>query len=241
MTFRLGMPYVLGIATAFALCSGPAAATLLPLAQERSVQAEGWISDAGDDGVADSQSAAAPDFGPFSEDAQVALTIGWAEAYAEASQASTIGASLLVAEGSARAHGTLSYPHDSGTVGSESFFELSFQLDDASPWEIEASVAVDEGVGIFFAEIVLEGPGGTLLTLWAGDTFADVLLLDPGSYTVRARASAIPSLSDIDTNSGSGSFSLRFAEVPEPGTLFALSLGLAGLAGVRARAGRGSV
>jgi hypothetical protein len=224
----------LGIAIAFSV-SGGAGATLVPITQQRSVQAEGWVASEADL-VEDADSASAPGFGPFAETAQVQLALGpFSGANATATQTSSIGGSLVLAEGSARASGFLDFG-DTANISSASQLELAFELAIAGPWDVQASVDHDEGLGSFFAEIVLQGPGGTLLHLLSDDAFAGRLDLAPGQYTLRARAVADANPDDIDSDSGRASFSLRLAEVPEPGTLALVGLG-ALLLGTRRRKG----
>jgi len=187
------------------------------------VEANGWIG-SDEEIVDDADSANAPGFGPFSEAAQVQLALGGSGVDATATQTSSIGGSLVVAEGSARAAGFLDFGHGA-SISSASELELAFELPSASPWDVQASVDHDEGLGSFFAEIVLQGPGGTFLHLLSEDAFAGRLELGPGQYTLRARAVAIASPDDIDSDSGRAAFSLRLAEVPEPGTLALVGVG----------------
>jgi hypothetical protein len=212
------------MATLFAL-SEPARATLIPVAQERSISAS-----AGVDATTDSDSSAAPDLAPFSDSVEALVSLGYV-ARGFASQDSTIAPSLVVAEGSTEAAGDASFDSSIDASG-YSEFSVSFELEDESHWAIDAAVDVSGiRLGIFFAEVRLAGPSGQVFALFDEDQISDLFVLAPGTYVLTARASSDAFPSDVDGDSGAASFSVRLEEVPEPGPLALLGAGVAGLAG----------
>ena len=224
----------LSIAATFA-GSGPAVATLVPIEQDRSISGFARV-----DFATDSGSHAAPDFAPFAESVEALVNLGYA-ARGFASQDSTITPSLLVANGTAEAGGNASF--DSWIQAwSYSEFSLTFELETERIWEIDAAVGVSWGAGMgnFSAGLSLEGPGGaTILVLSDEEQFSGQVVLAPGLYVLSARASADASPTDLDSDFGTASFSVRLQEIPEPNALalLALGIGLLGLARTAGRAG----
>lgn len=223
------------------LLAGSAEAVMLPAEQARFVQIGGSATQydpetnepvgGGSDGDADS----APDFGPFDGSVGVALRAPGGSVDGIAQQQSTLGMDeidvLLRADVNAAAG---DFADASGS--SVSSFLLSFDVDSARTWRIDARVSVGSPASGSYA---LTSGSETLVEGYDGSNEVTLVLLEPGRrYVLQALLDASSVSSGGFGYSTSGEITLRMTlvPVPEPGTGVLLGGALVALAaGRRAR------
>lgn len=179
-------------------------------------------------GPAAANSAAAPDFGPFSDSANASsmgmVIVFPTGAAAFASQTSSLGAASITLSGSANAE-----VGQEGDASGTSTFSVQFAV--AVPVTFTASGSLSAS-GFAMSQVRLTGPGGTvfsqtLIPFIFPDTLpiAEVGMLQPGTYDLFAEAetNANPGMTPLDA---SFAFSFDVVAVPEPGTAALLALGL---------------
>jgi hypothetical protein len=238
---------------AAAAASGAALSAIIPVGQDRFVEASA-IAVAGNDLDVDDDQLVAAGFGSF--DAEVdplAVAISGANiaiAQGVANQSSSIGANAVAAEGEASLALTLpsSGAGSSAAAGGDTFFELLFMVDVVSSFVLSGSVdtqaIVTGGAGLpaLVNTVILEDVSNASVLFAAltdDEAFSVSGLLNPGiSYRLRASAgfdaNQQSSNAQDRTVSGISSFALDLQltpetvnDVPEPGALFLLLGGLA--------------
>jgi len=214
-------------ATAAFVVAAEAPALLIPLTQARSIAAEGSI----DGNPPSSNTSSAPGFGPFDDARQVSDSSFYSFMASLAEQHSSITFSEVLVEGRTEVGAYDISGTGEGSAGSsaDSLFSLTFQLATAQSWDFEVTLS-HIAFGFVTGGTRVELSGGStsvVLDTANGDTGIDTTLaLAPAVYTLTVNSSL-----DASTLFGeAGDFvTVRFAEVPEPGTLVLLGAGIAGL------------
>jgi hypothetical protein len=249
----------IGLALAVTLAAPSTATALTLVDQGRRVSAvAGFFPSGFGDPTFDSDTEVAPDFGPFVATASAGANL----ASASASQSSTItllgsaGLSVIATGvGEAGASNITLFPgFGSGTGTSD--LSLTFALDEPMPFELSASIsgstvvfpppdlggmggmsariALLDGTGAVVAELARSSPHGSPPSQF-DETELFSGILQPGTYTLRARAEGIAAADQYfpGPESGFASFGLELSIVPEPAPAGLVALGLALLAARR--------
>lgn len=215
------------------LLAGEAAARagLMPVAQDRRVFISGQATDNGS-GMTDwdSHAVSAPDFSLFDEMHGVAINVGVATADGLVSQRSAIGPAEVTVTSLADAFATAFDPDPSDDLdvnadaGGSSNFWLTFDLDSAETWRLEADgYAFDNG-----GALVQLMHGADILASWdpasSGSPLDETLLLPPGRYDLLADVYASGFAAFGNQTAGRAELGLSFRQVgpafvvPELGT-----------------------
>jgi len=233
-----------------ALLAPDATAAIVPVAQDRSVEASATatvfsISNS------DSDSAAAADFAPFAAtvdplavtvaEVQVAISQGVAR------QDSSLGAASVSASGEASAALTLTAGgNGSASADAASLFEFLFFVDSASSFlltgslDTQAIVTGGAAIPLLLNDLLFEDVDNSVVLFQAltnDESFSVNGLLQPGSYrlSASARIAADQASSLVAARTVSGLSSYEFVldvvpvPVPEPAVPALLLLSLAGL------------
>lgn len=247
---RKGFVMVAAVVLA-ALAPSAALATLIPTAQNRFVDVTANAAVTGDS-ESDSDNVAAAGLGLFDGvvDALTVAIAGPSVVIADgvANQLSSIGTNSAVAQGEASVSMTLlPQSGSSASATGNSFFELLFMVDVLSSYALDGSVVTQTIVAggadlpSLSNEVILENVDNAVILFEAltnDETFSISGLLSPGNYRLLASAgidaNQLSSLTDVRIVAGISSFDLDLQltpqGVPEPGTVFLMLGGLAGLA-----------
>jgi hypothetical protein len=237
-----------------ALLAQSAAAAVIPVFQDRSVEASASASVFGLND-SDSDSAAAADFAPFvatvdplavtAAEGQVAIAQGVSQ------QDSTLGASSIAAEGEVSVAMTLTAgANGSASADAASLFEFLFTVSSVSNFllagNVNTSAIVTGGAAIplLLNDVTFEDVDDSVVlfqTLTNDEAFSISGLLQPGSYRISASAQVAGDGASADSNArtinavSSYGFTLDLTDVqvPEPAAPALLLLGLAGIAFTR--------
>lgn len=243
---RTGSLWV-GLLALFLWMGAPAqAASVLSSEAELSVEAYADSFD-NDAGTGESDSATDGDIAPghpsYSNALQVEATTSDATADAQASLDATVdlaGGIAVDLNGHAMVQGEGSNTdqdpqYSTGIPLARSEYEIRFTLGSAGAYTLDGNVDVfnlSDAFGTTFVEL-LDGGGGIVHRYEVSEStqaFSEAGTLAAGSYTLRA-------LTDMTTGgitgSGTGTFIVQFAAVPEPGTLLLALAGAAMLGGLR--------
>ena len=230
-----------------------AAAQIVPVSQERSLTVHADLlmrSEFGETPATQDDEASATDFGPFDEEVSVT--------YATASQTSRIGPFGISASGENDIEAVFIYspgppfPYTlEGSADASTTFRVSFEIDEATPYELAASFRTYDGpLGLGATWVSLTGPGDVVvfsldtspprctLELWCSGSDATSGVLQAGTYLLEAGTSGWASTyaPTLDDGYGYASYSVAFtipaefvASVPalSPGGLVLLALSLA--------------
>jgi hypothetical protein len=246
---------LVGLAAAIAFACPIASEAVTIQGQARSVAASVHILDFMEPpSVVDSETATASDLGPFQESvsAQSSSPVQPFSAIGRATQDSSFTTEtpgvLLAADAAGDADAGAQhpgiFPTDIGSSG-DSRFEITFEVDVPLHFELLASIqGTGAGIGSASASVeLLDGDAELLASLSRSvsngsfdlsRTFTG--LLDPGTYTLRARAFAGAGANRVVTRGfGDASFGLALLVVPESATASLLAIGLLALAARRRR------
>lgn len=202
--------FVAALAAATAIAA-PAPAAIVYMSQSRTAAATAQVTD----GPLSSVVRAAPDFGPTTLEADADVLDGSVTASADLT--STLTDDALVAEGTADADVTGSA--DADATGT-STLDVSFRLTERMEYAL-------------FIEVVngtyeLRGPDINLLGGFNESVNEERVILGPGEYRVVMSTVVV---ADASERSVGGSWTLRFVEIPTPGSIVLAAIG--GLAIIR--------
>ncbi|MFG0247039.1 MAG: hypothetical protein ACF8MF_13400 [Phycisphaerales bacterium JB052] len=167
-------------------------------------------------------------FDPWSYSFGVSAEFQAANANTNGTIDSVIGATSITASGTAYGFAQVLDPTAYDAFGStSSIMEVGFSLDQASTWEIIASLAADAGSTAEFTLSHGLTPGGTTVFSSTDAMINELVFLDAGDYTLTVYATATASVSSIATAESNASFDAQFNLVPAPATGTLAMLGLA--------------
>ena len=214
------------------LASTAMAQQLTPVVDNRNMYFEAQVNtELGADDAQDFYSATDIIFNPFdpwSYSFGLSAEFQSANANTNGTIDSVIGATSITASGTAYGYAQVLDPTGYDAFGStSSIMEIGFSLDQASTWEIIASLAADAGSTAEFTLSHGLNPGGTAVFSSTDAMINELVFLDAGDYTLTVYATASASVSGIATAESNASFDAQFNLVPAPATGTLAMLGLA--------------
>lgn len=220
-------------ALALANCGIVASAALIvPQSQDRSITAFADSDSQFGGYQSDSQSASAPDFGPWSESVTALLPLS----NANAAQNSTIGDAAVFGTGSASTFAGGDLGSNTSAAASSDLF-VTFRVTIPATFSISGGLASNSSsiAPTEYATFVFGGAEGPIYSQTADMFNPSVTLLAsgsllPGVYTIEAHANSYnQGGAGVGTNSGSANWDVDLKFVPEPGTVFFALVGVVGL------------
>jgi hypothetical protein len=213
------------------------AVSIDPVAQLRTVHADASAAEPPGPLVTDSDSRSAADFGLFDEGVSADVVLSVSSAHATASQRSAIEPLSVTGSGAVDATSAGSPAFASGS----SFFSLTFDLADSSPYELDATLLALSNVAGPMASTFLQLTDVvTNQTIASGGASSDgfsLLFIDTSGVlpSGRYRLEVNSQVLGLPNTTQSTSFDFTFTIIPEPSTALLLGSGLAAV-GVRWRA-----
>jgi hypothetical protein len=199
------------LAFAWILCavvSGPSAADVVLLSQDRSVVASG-LAEGPLSSDSDAASDAAPGFDFFLTGDDVDVEVEGATAVASAGQQSGIGPWATTLVGTVGVNGGSSHPNGVGIANASSYFEFTFEVETPQTYHL-LGLLVAHGVVATFLE--LTGPEGAIERFDSpsngNQSIGGEGILLPGEYTLVVESSGSAVGAAGSTDSGDGLYEL---------------------------------